>query len=198
MTLQQRDKRALTALGVAAAVFLAVYSWPSGETAPAVVEAAPPSIPAAEQRLARLREIVATVPGKQKVADTLAAQLAGTEKGFLTGETAAQAQAHLLQIVRRLARAQAPPIDIGQADMGLIRALGKDYGEALVSITTTCRIDQLVQLLADITAQPELIATEDIRVNAGDVKQKLVAVRLTVSGVIPRRLAPERRGGPAF
>ena len=55
-----------------------------------------------------------------------------------------------------------------------------------------CRIDQLVNLLAALQAQPELVATSDLRVLSSNAKEKTVAVRLTVSGVVPRRLVPEK------
>jgi hypothetical protein len=195
MTLQDRDRRALILLA-AAVVMVFVVRALTGESEEAVVAPmAVESIPAAERRLTRLREIVATVPGRKLVAEGMAAQAAEREKGLIAAETAAQAQAQLLQIVRKLARAQAPPLEISQNELGAIQPLGDDYGEALVSVTMTCRIEQLVNLLADIMAQPELIATHEMRVSAGgDAKQKTINVRLTVSGVIPRKLVPERKG----
>jgi hypothetical protein len=68
----------------------------------------------------------------------------------------------------------------------------------LVSIGTNCRIEQLVNLLADISAQPEMIATEDLRITVADAGQKIIGVRLTVSGAMSRALVPERKGGILF
>jgi hypothetical protein len=198
MTLQPRDRRALLILGGAAVFSLVFYFWPMGDAGVEIVSASPSSIPQAEQRLARLRQSVAGVPARQNVLDQVAAQVREREKALLPGETAAQAQATLLKTVQRLARAQAPPIDLGQVDMGPIRRLGKDYGETLVSVSMNCRIEQLVNLLADISAQPELIATHDLRVSVADSTQKTINVRLTVSGVIARTLVPERKGGVLF
>jgi hypothetical protein len=197
MTLQERDKRALMLLGGAVAISAIIYLWPQGG-APTVISPAVSSIPLAEQRLSRLRQVVATVPGKRKVLDGITAQLKEREKGMLDAETAAQAQAQLLQIVRRVTRAQSPPLEIGQVDMGTVQALGADYAEALVSVSMTCRIEQLVNLLADVSAQPESIATHELQVRAQDARQKTLGVRLTVSGVLPKRLAPERKGGNVF
>lgn len=194
MTISDRDRRALTILGVAAAISAVVYFWPSGGSV-SVVAAAEQSIPLAEARLDRLRRIAATVPGKKQAADAAAVQLAQHEKGMIDAETGAQAQAQLLQILRKLARNQTPPVDIVQNEIGTIQTLGKDYGEGLVSVTMNCRIEQLVNLLADISAQPESIATHELRVSQyGEAKQKTINVRLTVSGVLPKRLAPERKG----
>ena len=61
-----------------------------------------------------------------------------------------------------------------------------------------CRIDELVNLLAALSAQPEIIATDEIRCTAANPKSKLMPVRLTMSGLVPRRLVPEKKGIPAL
>jgi hypothetical protein len=198
MSLQPRDRRALAALGIAAVLSLIIFLWPSGDSTPDIASAVPTSIPDAEHQLVKLRQTAGTIPARAKIAGDVKAQLVEREKAFLPGDTAAQAQANLVKIVQRLARSQNPPVDVGQIEMGQIRGLGKDYGEALVSMSTNCRIEQLVNLLADISSQPEMIATQEMRVMAGDQKQKTMTVRLTLSGVIARRLVPERRGVGLF
>ena len=55
-------------------------------------------------------------------------------------------------------------------------------------------IEQLVNLLADLGAQPELLATSEIRIGQANGAQKLIPVRLTVSGIVPRKLIPEKKG----
>ena len=47
-------------------------------------------------------------------------------------------------------------------------------------------------MLAAIPAQPELVATSDLRVMSSNAKDKSVGVRLTLSGVVPRRLVPDK------
>ena len=46
--------------------------------------------------------------------------------------------------------------------------------------------------LAALAARPELIATRDLRVLAGDPKQKTLNVRITVAGLVPKSLAPKK------
>ena len=191
MTLQQRDRRALVMLGAAVLLSMIVYFWPVGG-APAAAAGAD-SIPMAERRIEKLREVIATLPGKQKLLDGVSAQLADREKGIITAQTAPQAQAQLVQILRALGRNQAPPLDIGQFEMGPVQGLGKDYGEVVVSVSFNCRIEQLVNLLADVAAHKDAIATHELQVRAGDAKQKIVIVRLTASGLIARKLVPERK-----
>ena len=200
MTLQNRDRRALFLLVLAGTVWgLAYRFWP-GDAVPAVVAPAGDSLTLAETRLAKLRETAATVPAKEDILKRVSADLAASEKGIITADTAPQAQAQLLQIVRRLGAAETPPVDIRGTELNVIRPLGDAYGEASVSVQVDCRIDQLVNLMAAVQAQPELIATHDVRVLSSNAKEKTVSVRLTVSGVVPRRLVPEKpkTGGAGF
>ena len=83
-------------------------------------------------------------------------------------------------------------VEIRATEIGPVRPLGDAYGEAFVSVQVECRIDQLVNMLAAIPAQPELVATSDLRVISTNAKDKAVGVRLTLSGIVPRRLVPEK------
>ena len=190
MTLQPRDRRALVILAVALAAGAAYQFWPAGLASNLIVSADAGSVESAETRLARLRQIAATVPGKQEVLKKVSADLAAREAGLLRADTGAQAQAQVIQIVRRLAGEEAPPIEIRSTELAALTPLGDAYGAANVSVQIECRIAQLVNFLAAIAAQPELIATQDLQVAAGNAKEKTVRVRLTVSGVVPRQLLP--------
>jgi hypothetical protein len=48
--------------------------------------------------------------------------------------------------------------------------------------------------MADLANRPELLATSDIRVAAANPKEKTVSVRLGLSGVVPRKLVPVKKG----
>jgi hypothetical protein len=122
----------------------------------------------------------------------VSAELATREKGIIRADTAAQAQAQVIQIIRRLGAAENPPIDIRSTELTPVRPFGDSYGEASVAVQIECRIDQLVNLLAALQSEPELVATSDLRVLSSNAKEKTVAVRLAVSGVVPRRLVPEK------
>lgn len=190
-----RDKRALLILGLALAGF-ALFHFASGDGGVGTVEVvgAEDSIPLAERRLLRIRELKAAVPGMREAMERVSEELAEREKGLLQGETAAQAQAQLLQTIRRLGASQSPPLQIQSTELGQARALNDDYGEVTVSVSVNCRIEQVVNLLADLSAQPELIATSEVRLGAASDKDKNIPLRLTVSGVVPRKLIPEKRG----
>ena len=194
--LNEREKRLLKILPVAVVLILIVYWATKPASVPAVVEASKPAtIPEAELRLSRMRQTVARVPGKSDVLNQATAQLALREKGLIEADTANQAQEQVLQIIRKIAQAQSPPVEIRGVELGAPRPFGDAYGEVVIAATFECRIEQLVQTLADVSARPELVATSDLRVTAANPKQKTVTVRLAVSGIVPKRLVPEKKAG---
>jgi hypothetical protein len=65
-------------------------------------------------------------------------------------------------------------------------------------VTFTCGIDQLVNLLAALANEPEILATNQIQVTGGNDKKKNLQVRLNLSGVVPRKLVPEKKGVGTF
>ncbi len=67
-----------------------------------------------------------------------------------------------------------------------------------MTVTFTCGIEQLVNLLAALANQPQILATNEIQVTGGTDKKKNVQVRLSLSGVVPRKLVPEKKGVAAF
>src|SRR5579863_3648153 len=141
-------RRAVALFAVALVLGLVVRFWPDSSQS-AVVSPSAETIAAAEKRLARARDVAATVPPREAILKKAQGELAQREKGLLVADTAAQAQAQLLQIMRGLAGVEIPPIDLRSEAFG-IRPLGDSYGEASVALGFECRIDQLVNLLAGI------------------------------------------------
>ena len=201
MTISDRDRRALIILG-AAVVLGGLYYWYSNSSPSssggAKISAPVDSVDRSEKRLAMLRKQAALLPGKQAVLKQVSLELAQREKGLIPGDTAEQAQAQLLQIVKRVALQQTYPLEVGQVELGRPRPFGAAYGQVSVSITVNCRIDELVNYLAALSAQPELTATEEIRFGTSNPKQKTMPVRLTISGLVMRRIVPERKNLPEF
>jgi hypothetical protein len=187
-----RDRRALALLAVVAVLILGWHFLSEDETP--VVAASAESIPAAEKRLQRLKQQAASVPGKEQVFASVTAELAAREQGLIQADTAAQAQAQLLQIVRRIARAQSTPIDLRNTEIGQVKAFGDKYGEVAVAVNFEAGIEQLLQFLADLTAQKELIGTSDVRIGTANPKAKTMPVRITLSALVRRELVPEKRG----
>jgi type II secretion system (T2SS) protein M len=194
LTMGTLDRRTL---GLLAGGVLAVLILRFGvyRDTPAPVVAPAESIPVAEHRLERLRQLAATVPGKQAVVKQAAAELETREAGILKADTAAQAQAQLLDVVRRVAMANG--IDARGAEEMRVRPLANDYGEVSVAVTFGCAIEQLVNFLAALASEPQILATNQINISGGSDKKKNVQVRLGLSGVVAKKLVPARRG-PSF
>lgn len=195
MTLTKRDQRALILLGTGLLTVLVLRFGVYGDKQATVVTASD-SIPMAEKRLARVRQAAATVPGKQGLLKNLTVQAELREKGIIHAPTAQQAQAHLLETIRRVGKGEG--IDVRGGEFPELRPLGDEYGEAAVSVNFECRIEQIVNFLAALTKEMELIATHQIRIASANPKEKLLNVRLTLAGVVPRNLVPVKRGLAAF
>jgi hypothetical protein len=198
VTLSDRDKRALLLLGGAAVIAFVYWMATRSPSATASVATPADSIERSERRLTALRASLATVDGKEALLRQASSELAGREKGLIPGDTSNQAQAQLLQIVGRIAQQQAPPIQIRQAEFAQPRSYGDAYGVVSVSVTIECRTDELINLLAGLSQQPELISTEDIRFGTANVKSKSMLTRITIAGLVPRKLVPEKKGLSSF
>jgi hypothetical protein len=193
MKLTDRDKRALILCGVVSALVIGWWAT-SGDDVAAPVVPIVDNIPAAEQRLARLRQMAGSVPGKQQVLQQVTDELKAREKGLIQADTAPQAQEQLVQILRKIGRAQSPAIDMRNSEIGPVKPYGEKYAEVLVSVNFETRIEQLVNLLSDLTAQKEIIGVSDLRIASANPKEKTMPVRLTVSGLVRRELLPEKKG----
>lgn len=192
MTLTARDRRALMLLGAAAAVFGLIGFWPEESGA---VPAAAMTPTEAQTRLASLRRIAAGLEERRKVRDEVMKQLEAREKGLIEAETMAQAQARMLQTVRRVLNAQAPPVTFRASEFGPPKPVGEHYALTTVTFTLECGIEQIVNLLADLGSQPELIAVQEMSFSPATNAQKNVPLRLTVGALAPRKLLEEGKEG---
>jgi hypothetical protein len=196
MNLSPGFRRALAWTLVSGAISLIWTYWQSS-TPTATVVAATDSVSMAEKHLAKLREAAATVPQKQEILKQLAGDLALREKGIINTDTAQQAQAQMIQVLRKLGNDENPRVEIRSQEYGDVRPYLDIYGEVFVSVQVECGIDQLVNILVGLAARPELIASNELRVTSANPKNKTVGVRLTVSGIVPRKLVPGKKGAGA-
>lgn len=173
---------------------IASYLWQSSSSSTVAVAASTDSVSMAEKQLSKLRDAAATVPSKEQMFKQASGDLALREKGIIVADTAQQAQAQIIQALRKLAHDENPPVEIRSQELGEVRPLGDIYGEVLVTVQVECGIDQLVNILAGLSARPELIASNELRVTSANPKAKTIMVRLTVSGVVPRKLVPGKKG----
>ena len=189
MNLSAKDRRALVLLGVALAAF-AIYFF-------AIPDAPGTATPAAahpdllQPRVARLRQIAVTAPAREDSAREAAALLAEREKGMLQADTAPQAQASLLEVARRVGKLS--QLDVRGGEFGAPKVMGA-YALVYATISFECHVEQLVNFLADLAKQPELVATSEQRISSGNVKDKTVSVRIVLAGVVAKKLIPEKKG----
>jgi hypothetical protein len=195
MTTGTVDRRTVLVLAAGVVVVLVLRFLLMTDQRPEVVGATD-SVPLAEKRLVKLRETVAAVPGKEKIATQAAAELATREKGIILADTAPQAQAQLLEMIRRVGKDDG--IEVRGAEEMKVRPMAGDYGEVVVAVSFNCRIEQFVNFMTDLANRPELISTSDIRLAASNPKEKTVLVRLGLSAVVPRKLVPAKKGPGAL
>jgi Tfp pilus assembly protein PilO len=197
MTTGTLDKRQVYLMAGSLVVALVLRFVVLSDKAPEVVTASE-SIPQAEQRLDQLRRIDATVNGKEAVKKEAEAELAVREKkGLIQADTEAQARAQLLELTTNIARGNG--IETHGMEEFRDKVVSADYGEISVTVSFTCGIEQFVNFLAALSNQPQILATNEIRVAGGHDKKKNVQVRLSVSGLVPKKLLPaEKKGLAAF
>lgn len=197
MTVGSLDKR--TGLGLLAglAVILVLrFVVMSGDSTGTVVSAAE-SIDQAKKRLERIRQVAATVPGKETVmkAETDSVQM--LEKGVFKTATESEARAQLLEMVNEVAKTNG--IQTRGMDEYHSKPVSNDYGEVTVSVSFNCDVVQLVNFLAGLASQDQILATNDIHISGGTDKKKILQVRVSVSGLVPRKLlAAEKKGLAGF
>jgi hypothetical protein len=198
MTLSQRDRRALVLLAAAMGVMGVLY-YVSGNSSGNITAASPNTsqnnIGLAQQRLVRMRQIAATLPAREAAMKQVSADLTDRERGVIQAETAAQAQAALLETARRIGKND--DIDVRGGDFGAPKTFG-DYGLVYTTITFECHIEQLVNFLADLSHEPQLIVPSEERIAAGNAKDKTMNIRMVLAGVVPKKLVPEKKGLAAF
>ena len=144
----------------------------------------------AEQRLARLKDIAASSAAKQDIFKSVSSELAQRETGLVRTETVQQAEAQIQTRVREVLAAEG--LELRFSEFAAVQPLGDAYGLAPTSIQFECRVEQLVNVLAALSTQAELIATRDLQITSANPKDKTVRVRLTVAAVVPRTLVPEK------
>jgi Tfp pilus assembly protein PilO len=195
MTRGSFDRKTGIMLGAGVAAILLIKFVVLADRQPDVVSAAG-NVPAAEARLKRVREVAASVDAREAQYKLAMADLQSREKGMLKAETGAQAQALLLERLHRVGLAN--DIDIRGVEEQRIRPLGADYGEASVSVRFTCGIEQLVNFLAALANEPDLFSTNDINITGTTDAKKAIQVRLTLAGVVSKKIAQEKKTGGAL
>jgi len=195
MTIGNLDRRSRAMLVAGAALLIPAAAWRFGLFAGFAAGTVPAAeaIPIVENRLQSLRVKAASLPGKEERLRQAKVELATREKGILKADTKAQAQAQLLELVQFIAKANG--IEVRGVERMGESVMSGDYGEVSVEVAFVCGIDQLVNLMAALADQPQILATNELRVSGGNDKNKNIQVHLTVGAPVARKLLPEKKGG---
>ena len=197
MNLNPRDQRALMLLAVSLVVSAVLYyAFPSGTSSAGTASTVVTQDPnVARQRLVRLRQTAALLPAREAVLKQVSADAASRETGILQADTIAQGEAALLETARRIGKDE--QLDVRGGDFGAPRVFG-DYALVYATVTFECHVEQLVNFLADLAKEPQLIAPAEEHVTSGSSKEKTMAVRMVLAGVVPKKLIPEKKGFGGF
>lgn len=194
MTTLERNRRALVLLG-AGLLASAVLHFLFPGTPAVSVSKVPDNAELAQQRLTHLRQVAATLPTREAAIRQIDLDLAARERGIIQADTAAQAQAALLETARRLGKMET--IDVRGGDFGAPKVFG-EYGLVYATIAFECHVEQLVNFLADLTREPQLIVPSEERITLANPKEKTMGVRMVLAGVVAKKLVPEKKGLAAF
>lgn len=194
MTIAPRERRALILLVPALLLAAILKFWVFADAAPAPA-ASTDNIAMAEQRVARLRQIAALVPAREAVMKQVSLDLADRERGLLTADTVAQAQAALVEIARRVGKGD--QIEVRTGEFVTPKEFG-EYGLVFAAVTFECHVEQLVNFLSDLTHQPELVVPSEEHISSGSVKEKTMSVRMILAGAVAKKLIPVKKGLGAF
>ncbi len=195
MTLTSRDRRSLLILAGALAVIAVLnFTVLSDSTAPAAAVASLDPVQL-RSRVALLRQTAAALPVREALLKQNDADLAERERGIIQADTVAQAQAELVETARRVGNAN--QLDVRSSDFASPKVFG-DYGLVYAAVTFDGHIEQVLNFLADLTRETELIVPSEERITSTNAKEKLVSVRMVLSGVVAKKLIPEKKGLGAF
>jgi hypothetical protein len=79
-----------------------------------------------------------------------------------------------------------------------VKKFGDAYGEVSVTISAECGIEQILNFMADLSNQPELVSTTSVQLGQAHAKKKTLPVRMTISGLVPKKLAPAKKSEVSF
>ena len=196
MTLSSRDRRAVLAGLAVAAVAAVIYLFTAGSGNTPAAPAVTMNSTQLRQRLTLLRQTAAVLPAREALLKQATSDLADREHGIIQAGTAAEAQSELLQTATRLGKSNG--LEVRSSDFGAPKVFG-DYGIVYATISFDCHVEQLLNFLADLTHEPELIVPSEEHIGAsGNAKDKMMTVRMVLAGVVAKKLIPEKKALGTF
>ena len=189
MEINQRDKRALWAVGAALALFVLFRFgiFPAWD----LLQEASANLPDRQKTLEKYREVIQEAEVRRAEISSLEAQLREAEAGLLASETAALASAEMQELVKQLMAAQS--IEIRSSAFLLARPLGDDYLQVPLGLQFHCSLDQLARFLEEIVRGPKRLAISSLALQTANAREKLISVNMNVAGIMRPAAADEQR-----
>jgi hypothetical protein len=148
------------------------------------------------QRVTLLRQTAAALPVREALLKQADADLADRERGIIQAASAAEAQAQLVLTAQQVGKTNS--LEVRSSDFTPPKVFG-DYGIVYATISFDCHIEQLLNFLADLTREQELIVPSEQRItSSANSKDKMMAVRIVLAGIVAKKLIPEKKGLGAF
>jgi len=195
MTIAPRERKALLILGAAIGAYLLLQFVILPDSSTSTVQVAALSSDQLRQRVAQLRQTAAALPVREALLKQSDADLADRERGIIQAGTAAEAQSELLLTAQRVGNAN--DLDVRSGELAPPKAFG-EYGIVYATVTFDCHVEQLLNFLADLTREQELIVPSEERITSGNPKDKMMTVRMVLAGIVAKKLIPEKKGLGAF
>ena len=180
MEINQRDKRALWAVGVALALFVSFRFgiFPAWD----LLQEASVNLPDRQKTLEKYREVIQAAELRRTEISSLEAQLREAEASLLASETSALASAEMQELVKQLMAAQS--IEIRSSAFLPVRPLGDDYLQVPLGLQFHCSLDQLASFLEEIGRGPKRLAISNLALQTANAREKLISVNMNVAGIM--------------
>ena len=175
--ISRRDRIALTAAAVAAALFmlLSFGVFPLLEhlgSSPEVVEQK-------EVELRRDKRLLAEADLEKARLSAAGERLKGLEAGLLESSSPSLANAEWQHLVGQLADSKG--IQLGSSEFLGIHELDAGYSLVTGRVQLRCRLDQLVDFLVALAASPKLLSVRGLMVSASQGNaQAILSVQMTI------------------
>ena len=179
LTLAQRDRRALKALGIALGL---AGLWLGQETLRAGLGRSAESLESLEQRYLLARQELARRPAEADRAAKLGRAIGAAESRMLRSATPALAQAELRSLARDLLRAEG--IESSRSEFGAAPPQGGPYEAVTLELEFRCAIGQLVGFLAAAANARPMLATRTCEITSLGPAAGQVQVRLGLEGYL--------------
>ncbi len=191
--LTPRDRRALAALAVAAALFLllqfAVLPWTDE------AQKLRASLPLKEKTLRKSQQMVALAGAREWGWQSLQSRVADAEKRLLASRVPPVAAAEMQDLLKQLMSRQG--IEMRGADFLPVRAVrlgAVTYTAVPLSLAFECTLDQLTNLLLAARDSGRALALDQLAVTAvpprPDRPRKMLSVRLVIRGLMAAEQPP--------